>query len=110
MITNHQSYRVTITNIGQVVDCGSEQTILDAAIIAGVDYPYACASGNCGTCLCRLDAGDIAMLPHGDGALSAEQIQMGFTLACRACPRSDVTVTWMARAERFRRDTARRGP
>ena len=105
---NQQTYRVSVANVGRVVDCRMDQTILDAAIVAGIDYPYACASGNCGTCLCRVDAGDITMLPHADGALSPEQFASGFALACRAHPQSDVTVTWIARAEKFREHTARR--
>ena len=90
-------YRVTITNIGRVVDCATDQTILHAAVTAGIDYPYACASGNCGTCVSHLDAGEAAMLPRADGALSPDQAKSGLSLACRACPRSDVTVTWLGR-------------
>ena len=104
---NQETYRVTIANVGRVVDCRMDQTILDAAIVAGIDYPYACASGNCGTCLSHVDAGDITMLPHADGALSQEQFDSGFALACRARPQSDVTITWLARAEKFRENTAR---
>ena len=94
------TYRVTITNIGRVIDCAANQTILYAAITAGIDYPYACASGNCGTCVSHLIAGEAAMLPRADGALSPEQVTSGLTLACRACPRSDVTITWLGRGGR----------
>ena len=93
-------HRVTIANIGRVIDCATNQTILHAAITAGVDYPYACASGNCGTCVSHLDAGKVAMLPRADGALSPDQVTSGLTLACRACPRSDVTITWLGRRGR----------
>ena len=101
------TYRVTITNVNQVIDCAADETILHAAVVAGIDYPYACASGNCGTCVSHLTAGDIAMLPRGDGALSVEQVKSGFVLACRSRPLSDLTISWIARAERFREDTAR---
>ena len=100
-------YRVTISNVGCVIECSGNQTILHSAVLAGVDYPYACASGNCGTCVSHVDEGEVSMLPRADGALSREQLESGYTLACRARPRSDVTVTWIARAERFREGTAR---
>ena len=93
-------YRITITNIGRVVDCPSDQTILNASLTVGIDYPYACASGNCGTCVSHLDAGEVAMLPRADGALSPDQVKSGLSLACRARPLSDVTITWLGRRGR----------
>lgn len=93
-------HRITIGNTGRVIDCAADQTILHAAITAGIDYPYACASGNCGTCVSHLDAGDVALLPRGDAALSPAQVTTGHTLACRARPLSDVTLTWLARGGR----------
>ncbi len=90
-------YRVRITNAGRVIDCAANQTVLRAAIAAGIDYPYACASGNCGTCVSQLKAGKVAMLARGDAALGAKEIKAGRRLACRARPRSDVTITWLKR-------------
>lgn len=92
-----KSWRVTIANTQQTVDCTAAQTILEAAVAAGIDYPYSCATGNCGTCASHLDAGKVSMLPRGDAALSPQQAKAGQTLACRARPRSDVTVTWLAK-------------
>jgi CDP-4-dehydro-6-deoxyglucose reductase/ferredoxin-NAD(P)+ reductase (naphthalene dioxygenase ferredoxin-specific) len=92
-----KTHRVTLANIGRAIDCAADQTILEAAVAAGIDFPYACASGNCGTCVSHLDAGRVAMLPRGDAALSPHQEKAGQTLACRARPLSDVTVTWLGR-------------
>lgn len=88
--------RVKIGNTRQIIDCAGDQTILTAAIMAGIDYPYACATGNCGTCISKLDAGEVALLPYGDGALSARQKALGLTLACRARPLCDVELAWLA--------------
>jgi CDP-4-dehydro-6-deoxyglucose reductase/ferredoxin-NAD(P)+ reductase (naphthalene dioxygenase ferredoxin-specific) len=95
-----KTYRVTIANVGRTVDCAASQTILEAAITAGIDYPYSCASGNCGTCASHLDEGKVSMLPRGDAALSPQQVKAGHTLACRARPRSDAAVTWLSRGGR----------
>jgi CDP-4-dehydro-6-deoxyglucose reductase/ferredoxin-NAD(P)+ reductase (naphthalene dioxygenase ferredoxin-specific) len=93
-------FRVTISNTGKIVDCAADQTVLQAAVAAGIDYPYTCASGNCGACVSKLDAGDVAMLPRGDASLSPDQERMGQTLACRAQPRSDITITWLGRGRK----------
>ena len=91
------SYRVTIANTERIIDCAPDQTILQAAIAAGIDYPYACASGNCGTCASHLDKGHVTLLPRGDAALSPQQERAGQTLACRARPSEDVIITWLGR-------------
>jgi len=88
-------YKITVGNAGKTIPCTSDQTILVAAITAGIDYPYACATGNCATCISRLEAGMVDLLPHGDGALSRKQEDAGLTLACRARPRSDVKIAWL---------------
>ncbi len=90
-------HRVTIANTRQTIDCTADQTILQAAVAAGIDYPYVCASGNCGACIGHLDAGKVSMLPRSDAALGAQQAKGGLTLACRARPRGDVTITWLGR-------------
>ena len=92
-----KSYRVTIGNTGQTIDCAGNHTVLEAAIAAGIDYPYACASGNCATCISKLESGKVTLLPRGDAALRPEQIKAGQTLACRARPRSDLSIKWLAR-------------
>lgn len=97
MAQTQKSYRVTIANTKQMIDCASDQTILEAAIAAGIDYPYACASGNCGTCASHLDKGRVTLLPRGDAALSPQQVNSGQTLACRARPCEDVAITWLGR-------------
>jgi ferredoxin len=89
------SFRITLGNTGQTIECPADRTILAAAVAAGVDYPYACATGNCATCISRLSAGEVDLLPYGDGALSRRQKESGLTLACRARPRSDVTIAWL---------------
>ena len=95
-----KSHRVTISNTGQVIDCVASQTVLQAAVAAGVDYPYACATGNCGTCISQLDTGKVTLLPRGDASLSADQAKAGRTLACRARPRSDIAITWLGRGRK----------
>jgi CDP-4-dehydro-6-deoxyglucose reductase len=93
-------WQVSIGNNGRVIPCAADETILHAAILAKIDYPYACASGNCGTCISHLDAGNVTMLPRGDVAISSAQIAAGQTLACRARPEGVVAITWLGRGRR----------
>jgi ferredoxin-NAD(P)+ reductase (naphthalene dioxygenase ferredoxin-specific) len=90
-------FRVTIANTGATIDCAADQRILHTAVGAGVDYPYGCATGNCGACMSELRSGSVSMLPYSDSALSAAQRQAGKVLACRARPESDVEIVWLGR-------------
>jgi ferredoxin len=93
-------FQVRIGNTGATIACASGQTILSASVAAGIDYPYGCASGNCGACISQLDSGEVSLLPRNDAALSVSQANAGQTLACRAQPLSDVTITWLGRGRR----------
>jgi ferredoxin len=93
-------FQVTITNTGATIDCTADQRILHAAVAAGVDYPYTCATGNCAACITELRSGEVSMLPYSDNALSATQAAEGKILACRARPLSDVEVVWLGRGRR----------
>jgi len=95
-----RTHRITIGNNGRQIDCGRAETILQAAVRAGIDYPYTCASGNCGACVSKLDSGKVSLLPRSDASLSPEQEEAGQTLACRARPRSDVAITWLGRGRK----------
>ena len=93
-------FQVTIANTGATLDCAPDQRILHAAVGAGVDYPYSCATGNCATCITELRSGEVSMLPYSDNALSAAQRAEGKILACRAQPLSDVEVIWLGRGRK----------
>jgi ferredoxin len=93
-------FTISIGNTGQKIAGAPDRTILDAAVAAGIDYPYACASGNCGQCVSRLTEGTVDMLPRGDASLSPAQVAAGQILACRAQPRSNVVINWLGRGGR----------
>jgi ferredoxin-NAD(P)+ reductase (naphthalene dioxygenase ferredoxin-specific) len=70
--------------------------ILDAALDAGVPFPHGCASGECGSCKCRLVDGEVASEACSPDALSDEESRQGLILACRSRPTTDVTVAWLS--------------
>ncbi len=62
------------------------ETVLDAAIRAGLDLPYACKGGMCSTCRARLVEGEAVMAVNF--SLEAWELQAGFVLTCQARPTS----------------------
>lgn len=66
------------------------QTILEAALAQGFEFPHDCTVGTCGTCRCKLLSGKVdAITPFGY-ALSREELAAGYILSCQAVPESDV--------------------
>ena len=65
--------------------------ILDAALAAGADLPFACKGGVCSTCKCRVMEGNVEMKLNY--ALEKEEVAQNLVLSCQAVPTTDqVTV------------------
>jgi ring-1,2-phenylacetyl-CoA epoxidase subunit PaaE len=62
-------------------------TILEAAIQAGADLPYACRAGVCASCRAKLVKGKVTM--DQNYALAEEELEDGFILTCQSHPASD---------------------
>ncbi|MDH3232247.1 MAG: 2Fe-2S iron-sulfur cluster-binding protein [Alphaproteobacteria bacterium] len=89
------SYTVQFADRPERVAVEIGQTILEAALAAGIPYPHGCRSGNCGACKSELIDGDVELSPCSDYALSAAEREQGLILACRAVPWSDAAVRWL---------------
>jgi len=92
-------FNVTIRNLDRTIEVEPGETILEAAILAGVDYPCGCQSGNCGACKSTLVSGEVEMSPYSDFALLPEERERGLILACRSVPWSDCAVAWLEQDE-----------
>jgi ring-1,2-phenylacetyl-CoA epoxidase subunit PaaE len=66
------------------------EAILDAALRAGVDLPFACKGGMCSTCRAKLVEGEAEM--EVNYSLEPWELQAGFILTCQARPCSDKVV------------------
>lgn len=62
-------------------------TLVDVMVAAGIDVPYSCREGQCGSCAATLLRGDVDM-PNPD-ILEQEDIDAGTILGCQARPASD---------------------
>ena len=70
------------------------QTILEAALAAGINWPYGCAHGMCGACKAQLLVGEVDMGETSSFALFEDERAEGFILTCSARPTSDLEVTF----------------
>lgn len=90
---------VYLPQIGRGITVEQGETILQAALAAGISYPHGCRMGRCGACKSRLISGTVDLLKHTPFSLTDEEKAEGLTLACRAMPGSDVTISWLDGAD-----------
>ncbi len=86
------SYELTIEPLGQTVEIEEGQTILDAALRAGIYLPHACCHGLCATCKVQVADGEVE---HGEAssfALMDFERDEGKCLACCATAQSDLVI------------------
>ncbi len=88
-------YQVKIRGTDKTVEVGDDETILEAALSAGIDYPFGCQSGNCGACKSRLLAGEVEMSDYSEYALTDDERAQGQILACSSVPVADCDVAWL---------------
>jgi 3-ketosteroid 9alpha-monooxygenase subunit B len=62
-------------------------TLVDVMVAAGIDVPYSCREGQCGSCAATVISGEIDM-PDCD-ILEPEDLADGLFLGCQATPVSD---------------------
>ena len=82
--------RVKLFRSARAFETTADETVLDAALRAGLDVPRRCMGGNCGVCRARLLEGEVAY-PNGRPlGLSAAETADGLVLLCRAHARRDL--------------------
>jgi len=86
------SHRITVLPGERQFFAAPGQTVLDAALAAGVNLPYSCKNGACSSCKGRVLNGSIEQGPHQAGSLSTTEAQQGYALFCCATPTSDLTI------------------
>lgn len=82
---------VQIEYQGEFFSGNDQQNLLDQLDEAGLYLSSSCRAGSCGSCRCRLVQGEVEAV-HPFYALSEQEEQAGFILACCARPTSDVAI------------------
>jgi ferredoxin-NADP reductase/ferredoxin len=86
------SPRVRFEPLGEEIECGTEETVLDAAFRHGYNLAHGCREGQCSACKCYLLEGEVELQGYSSFALSDTERSGGYALMCRAMPESDVTI------------------
>lgn len=86
------SFHITVQPSGHQFECEADETVLAAAIRAGVGLPYGCKNGACGSCKGKLVSGEVSHKPYQERALTAEEVAAGWSLFCCATPHADLQI------------------
>ncbi len=87
------SLEVILDGKTNAMQLGDESTVLDTALEAGLDLPYACKGGVCCTCRAKVIEGKVSM--DKNYTLEQWEIDKGFVLTCQArCQTAKVVVSF----------------
>lgn len=84
--------KVTIQNSGHTFDVRPSQTVLQAAIDAGINLPYGCRNGACGSCKAKLVSGSVFHTDYQSSAMTDAELAAGNALLCCAMAETDLTI------------------
>jgi CDP-4-dehydro-6-deoxyglucose reductase len=86
------TFQITVQPSGTQFACEADETVLSAALRAGVGLPYGCKNGACGSCKGKVVGGTVTHKPHQARALSEQEKLQGMSLFCCALPEGDVVI------------------
>lgn len=86
------THRISLRPGDHHFEAAADQTVLEAALAAGLLLPHSCRDGACGACKGKVLEGVVDQGRHSDGALTAAERAEGYALFCCAKPLSDLTV------------------
>jgi CDP-4-dehydro-6-deoxyglucose reductase len=86
------SFKVTVQSSHHEFTAEAGQTVLDAALAAGIVLPYSCRDGACSTCKGKVVSGTYDAGRSPAQILSPEDLAAGYTLFCQARPSSDLVI------------------
>ncbi len=78
---------ITIDGTTHHLEVAKDTSVLEAAIGASLDPPFACRAGVCSTCKAKVTEGEYQMLTNH--ALEDYEVEAGFVLTCQCYPLSD---------------------
>ena len=85
-------YQISIRNTGHRFEAEAGETVLEAALRAGLALPHGCRDGACGSCKGKIIEGSADFGTYSEAALSASERQTGTALFCQAIPQSDLVI------------------
>ena len=86
------THQVRIEGTDHRFEVQEEESVIDAALRAGLMLPYSCRSGTCGTCKGEVVTGAIHYPDGLPPAIDADEDAAGKALFCQARPASDLVI------------------
>ncbi|SFL95971.1 CDP-6-deoxy-delta-3,4-glucoseen reductase [Rugamonas rubra] len=86
------TFHITVQPSGHQFSCEEDETVLAAAMRAGVGLPYGCKNGACSSCKGKVVSGSVSHKAHQQRALTPEEEAQGFSLFCCASAHSDLVI------------------
>lgn len=86
------TYQITVEPSQHQFVAAQDQSILEAALAAGIVLPYSCRSGACSSCKGKVLSGQYEAGPAPEQVLQPEELEAGYTLLCQAQARSDMVI------------------
>ncbi|HEV7816789.1 MAG TPA: CDP-6-deoxy-delta-3,4-glucoseen reductase [Janthinobacterium sp.] len=86
------SFQITVQPSGHQFPCEADETVLAAAIRAGVGLPYGCKNGACSSCKGKVVSGSVEHRAHQERALTQAEEAAGLALFCCATAHSDLVI------------------
>jgi CDP-4-dehydro-6-deoxyglucose reductase len=86
------SYQITIQSSGHHYTAKASQSVLQSALDAGINLPYSCRNGTCGSCKGTVISGEVDYGDYLSSALTDAERAAGKALFCCALPCSDLLI------------------
>ena len=67
------SYQITIKTSGKTFSANGDESVLEAAMRQGINLPYGCKNGACGSCKGKIESGQVSHGQHQEKALTPEE-------------------------------------
>jgi len=88
-----EAWTIRIDDTGERYHCAESRSLLKAMVQLGRrGIPSGCQGGGCGVCKVRVLSGEVVTQAMSRAHVSADEERQGYALACRAYPRSDLSL------------------
>jgi ferredoxin len=91
------SYKISVVGKSTCYECKAGDNLLAALANAGCGIPTGCRNGGCGVCKVQILEGVFERGKMSAAWVDPNSARVGFVLACRTFPMSDLVVTLATR-------------
>jgi CDP-4-dehydro-6-deoxyglucose reductase len=77
---------------GRLFEAGTDESVLEAALRAGLNLPHSCKGGHCTSCRATIVSGEVTYPGAWPAGLTTAEARAGQALLCQARARTDLVV------------------